>query len=136
MMKRSIFILLLLVTLSLSAQTYQQGYRQSMINPGLLSYYWPACWISTPESEGQYEVSHFRKSFMLDAEPGCFVIHVSADNRYKLFVNGQLASLGPARCDVYNWNFETVDIAPYLHRGKNVLAAVVRQHRSATAGRN
>ena len=124
-MKRSIFILLLLVTLSLSAQTYQQGYRQSMINPGLLSYYWPACWISTPESEGQYEVSHFRKSFMLDAEPGCFVIHVSADNRYKLFVNGQLASLGPARCDVYNWNFETVDIAPYLHRGKNVLAAVV-----------
>ena len=125
MMRYLILLVQLLMALSLSAQTYQQGYRQSLINPNLLSYYWPAFWISTPASDGQYEVSHFRKTFSLDQAPMRFVIHVSADNRYKLFVNGQLVSLGPARCDVYNWNFETVDIAPYLQQGKNTLAAVV-----------
>jgi hypothetical protein len=31
----------------------------------------------------------------------------------------------PARSDVYNWNYETVDIAPYLQQGSNVLASVV-----------
>lgn len=126
-MKRLLFfILLLVVALGISAQTNQQGYRQKLINPELLTYYWPACWISTPSAvAGQYEVSHFRKTFTLDRKPGRFVIHVSADNRYKLFVNGQLVSLGPARCDVYNWNFETVDIAQYLQQGKNTLAAVV-----------
>lgn len=124
-MRHLILLVQLLMALSLSAQTYQQGYRQSLINPDLLSYYWPAFWICTPASNGQYEVSHFRKTFSLDQVPRRFVIHVSADNRYKLFVNGQLVSLGPARCDVYNWNFETVDIAKYLHQGKNALAAVV-----------
>lgn len=124
-MRHLMLVVQLLMALGLSAQTYQKGHRQSLINPSLLSYYWPACWISTPASDGQYEVSHFRKSFSLNATPGRFVIHVSADNRYKLFVNGQLVSLGPARCDVYNWNFETVNIAPYLQQGKNTLAAVV-----------
>ena len=51
--------------------------------------------------------------------------HVSADNRYKLYVNGKLVSLGPARGDIYNWSFETVDLAPYLRKGKNTLASVV-----------
>jgi hypothetical protein len=32
---------------------------------------------------------------------------------------------GPARSDLQNWNYETVDIAPYLTAGKNTLAAVV-----------
>lgn len=59
-----------------------------------------------------YDVCHFRKSFSLERLPGHFLVHVSADNRYKLFVNGRLVSLGPALGDVYNWNFETVDLAP------------------------
>src|SRR5690606_610305 len=46
-------------------------------------------------------------------------------NRYKLFVNGSLASLGPARGDLFYWNFETVDIAPFLKTGRNVISAVV-----------
>lgn len=57
--------------------------------------------------------------------PSRFIVHVSADNRYKLYVNGKLVSLGPARGDIYNWSFETVDLAPYLRKGKNTLASVV-----------
>ena len=50
---------------------------------------------------------------------------MSADNRYKLFVNEKLVSLGPARGDLTHWNFETVDIAPYLQAGQNIIAARV-----------
>ena len=72
-----------------------------------------------------YGVYHFRKTFSLNDKPASFVVHVSADNRYKLFVNGVMVSLGPARADLFHWNFETVDIAKYLQAGNNVMAAVV-----------
>lgn len=52
-------------------------------------------------------------------------MHVSADNRYQLFVNGTRVAWGPARGDLYHWRYETVDLAPHLNPGKNVLAAVV-----------
>ena len=34
------------------------------------------------------------------------------------YVNGEMASVGPARGDVFNWNFETVDLARWLKPGK------------------
>jgi alpha-L-rhamnosidase len=40
-------------------------------------------------------------------------------------VNGNLVSVGPARGDTYYWNYETVDLAPYLVAGKNVVTAIV-----------
>ncbi len=96
------------------------------INPLLSSHPWPAQWITVPDSDPHgYGVYHFRKSLELTEKPASFIIHVSADNRYKLYVNETLVSLGPARGDLYHWNFETVDIAQYLKSGKNVLAAEV-----------
>ncbi|MDR2674907.1 MAG: alpha-L-rhamnosidase [Opitutaceae bacterium] len=108
------------------AQIRLAGDNAALINPDLYNNKWPARWISVPgEPANACGVYHFRKSFELRERPENFVIHVSADNRYKLYVNGRLASLGPARCDVYNWNFETLDIAPLLAAGRNTLAAVV-----------
>lgn len=49
-----------------------------------------------------------RKTFELGEVPSRFIVHVTADNRYKLYLNGRFVSLGPARGDIYNWNFETV----------------------------
>jgi len=87
---------------------------------------WNAYWISAQNDPGvEYGVYYFRKDISLTAKPGSFIIHVSADNRYKLYVNGTLVSLGPARGDTYYWNYETVDLAPYLTAGKNTIAAVV-----------
>ncbi len=87
---------------------------------------WNAFWIAVPgEQPNTHGVYLFRKNIELAAKPASFVIHVSADNRYKLFVNGKLVSLGPARGDVYHWNFETIDIASHLQSGKNSIAAKV-----------
>ncbi|WP_224995520.1 alpha-L-rhamnosidase C-terminal domain-containing protein [Cesiribacter sp. SM1] len=92
----------------------------------LLQKPWPAKWIfMAGEDPKAYGVYHFRKSVTLPAKPAAFPVHVSADNRYKLFVNGTLVCWGPARSDVYHWNFETIDLAPYLKEGNNVLAAQV-----------
>jgi alpha-L-rhamnosidase len=96
------------------------------VNPLLLQHGWPASWISCPGIGGrEYGVYHFRKTFQLDARPATFVVHVSADNRYRLWVNGHAVCSGPARGDLGHWNFETVDIASYLQAGSNTVAAMV-----------
>ena len=87
---------------------------------------WKASWIAVPGKEPTaYGVYLFRKSFELPQKPSSFIIHVSADNRYKLLVNEKLVSLGPARGDINHWNYETVDIASYLQAGRNIVAAQV-----------
>ena len=72
-----------------------------------------------------YGVYHFRRAFDLAASPRTLIVHVSADNRYELFANGERVSSGPARGDLHHWRYETVDLASHLHPGRNVLAAVV-----------
>nr|WP_067053175.1 alpha-L-rhamnosidase C-terminal domain-containing protein [Mucilaginibacter sp. L294] len=87
---------------------------------------WNAEWIAaTGDNGADYGVFYFRKNVDLVTKPSKFMVHVSADNRYKLYINGTLVSLGPARGDTYFWNYETVDIAPYLSAGKNTIAALV-----------
>ncbi|MGI4751449.1 MAG: alpha-L-rhamnosidase C-terminal domain-containing protein [Janthinobacterium lividum] len=87
---------------------------------------WDAKWIAAPNDNGlEYGVYYFRKSINLGIKPASFIIHISADNRYKLYVNGTLVSLGPARGDTYYWNYETVDLASYFKAGKNSIAALV-----------
>jgi hypothetical protein len=117
-MQRSFLLLMLLLCyVFASAQT---------INNDILTKLWKAKWIDVPNTDPHaYGVYHFRKSFSLDDKPQHFIIHVSADNRYKLFVNDSLVSFGPAKGDLYHWNFESVDIAPYLTKGKNIVAALV-----------
>ncbi len=87
---------------------------------------WDASWVCVPDAgttdAGLYL---FRKTIHLDSAPDKFEIRVSADNRYKLYVNETLVSLGPALGDIDHWNYETVDIAPYLEQGENVIAAKV-----------
>lgn len=87
---------------------------------------WKASWISCPDiNQRAYGVYHFRKIIKLASKPGNYIVHVSADNRYRLFVNGKAVCAGPARGDLYNWNFETIDLAPYLEAGDNIIAALV-----------
>ena len=92
----------------------------------LVSQAWKAWWIAHPDGpRREFGVFHFRKTFTLDSVPQRFVIHVSGDNRYELFVNGERVLAGPARGDLNYWRYETLDIAPHLIAGRNLLAAVV-----------
>ena len=100
--------------------------QAQQVDAALLQKQWKASWIEVPgQSATGYGVYLFRKTMELPSKPVSFVVHVSADNRYKLFVNEKLVSLGPARGDLNHWNFETVDIASYLRTGSNIIAAQV-----------
>ncbi len=87
---------------------------------------WTAQWITHPDIEGtEAGVYLFRKTIELAAVPDEWIVYVSADNGYKLYVNEQMVSVGPARGDLNHWNYETVDLGPYLQAGTNTLAAKV-----------
>ena len=86
----------------------------------------PANWIAPSKVSGDsFTVFHARRTFALDKAPTRFVVHVSADNRYRLYVNGVKMSSGPQRSDVNHWRYETIDLAPQLHAGRNVIAALI-----------
>src|ERR1700744_4014273 len=112
-----LFILLITCCLSLPHKAYSQPTDTLRANRA-----WNAQWIAlnNPLDRGTaYGVYYFRKNISLTGKPSKFIIHISADNHYKLYVNGELASIGPARGSLYNWKYETVDIARYLTAGKN-----------------
>ena len=53
------------------------------------------------------------------------MMHISADTRYRLLVNGVSASFGPCKSYPTRWYYDSVDIAPLLRRGVNILAVRV-----------
>lgn len=102
------------------------GQQSASVSADLLTNKWKAHWITYPKgSLKEYGVYHFRKNLTLNNRPEKFVINVSGDNRYILYVNGKEVCRGPARGDLGHWRFETIDIASKLNAGTNVLAAVV-----------
>ncbi len=109
-MRNLITSIFLIIAVSVNAQTNE----------------WDASWISVPgvgdKSSGLYL---FRKTLQMDSAPKNFEVHVSADPRYKLYVNEKLISTGPAWSDLTHWNYETIDLAPWLKKGKNVVSAEV-----------
>jgi alpha-L-rhamnosidase len=92
----------------------------------LLKHAWHAQLITHPtESTLDYGVFLFRKTFILNKLPSEFVIHVSADNRYRLYVNGKYVCYGPSIGDINHYRYETVDIAKFLVKGENCISAEV-----------
>jgi alpha-L-rhamnosidase len=87
---------------------------------------WTGAWIACPGApERDPGVFRFRKSIDLPAVPSRFVVHVSADQRFVLHVNGRRVGIGPSRGDILFWRFETFDLAPYLKPGSNLVSALV-----------
>ncbi len=91
-----------------------------------LKHAWTAQWITHPtESTLDARKFLFRRTFNLASKPEKFIVHVSADNRYRLYVNGKYLISGPSNSDINHYRYETLDIADKLNVGKNVIAAEV-----------
>ncbi|MGL4632565.1 MAG: alpha-L-rhamnosidase, partial [Leadbetterella sp.] len=87
---------------------------------------WEAHWITDSTIQlGEHSVVNFRKTFNLENLPKRFIVHLSADNHYRFYVNGTYVTRGPARGDLNHWFYESLDIAAYLKKGKNILASEV-----------
>ena len=67
----------------------------------------------------------FRGEFSLDEIPEKSVIFVSADDFYKLYINGRFVTMGPSPSYSHAYNYNEVDIGEYLNTGRNVIAVHV-----------
>ena len=101
---------------------------------------WVAKWIwCEGEPVPQNFYLYCRKSFTLEGKAGGATVDVTADSRYKLFVNGKFVGRGPARCDQRWEYYDTHDLRNLLRPGENVISAMVHQYgvssHSYTVGR-
>lgn len=76
------------------------------------------------QSTGKNEMAYFRRTFNAPAN-AALTVRVSADSRYRLYVNGISISVGPCKGHQWYTYYEQVDVTPYLQVGRNVLAAKV-----------
>ena len=82
---------------------------------------WPCAWIGCPDTPMPF-VAAYRRHFALD-HAVVLRIHVTADERYELFLDGTCMGRGSERGDPHNWFFETYDLS--LQPGPHVLVAKV-----------
>lgn len=79
-------------------------------------------WPDKCEYDNYNLYSQFKKAFELESVPEKVVFHISADQSYRLWINGRFVCSGPARGYQESWPFDSFDIAPYLKKGKNLIA--------------
>lgn len=83
---------------------------------------WPCKWVSCKDTGEAPFVATYRKRFSLDTD-ATIRAHVSADERYELFLDGERIGRGSERGDRNNWYYETYDIP--MSKGDHVLVAKV-----------
>ncbi len=64
----------------------------------------------------------FRKAFTLDVVPKRARLSITADQAYRLYINGTYVCSGPARGFQTHWPYDQLDVAPHLKAGRNVIA--------------
>jgi hypothetical protein len=89
---------------------------------------WQAKWIwsDRPRAHTTHELVYFRRQFeVANPKRSRLAVRVTADSRYRLYLNGESVSVGPCKGDGWTHYYETVDLSPSLRQGMNVLAAKV-----------
>ncbi len=89
---------------------------------------WQAQWIDagpeiTADSFGR--VFYLRKTFTTQNPAAFRRVYVSADSKYKLWVNGTPVARGPARFDPLHQLYDTLDLSTVIKPGTNLIAAEV-----------
>ncbi len=74
---------------------------------------------------GRQKMVCFRKDFQLKQIPEIAEIHLFADSRYHLIINGVFVNFGPVRSYPENPFFDTYDIKSYLNKGENLITVKV-----------
>ncbi|RLF02913.1 MAG: alpha-L-rhamnosidase [Thermoprotei archaeon] len=94
---------------------------------------WKAKWIwekNTVAPRNYYLC--FRKTFNLPKNAKQAFLHITADSRYVLYVNGIKIGQGPARSWPFKQAYDTYDVKHLLKRDKNVIAVLVQHYGIST----
>ena len=109
---------------------------------------WKAKWIMDPDFYGLAPINVFhkqmeevqlpphkeelknrhmlvRKEFYIDIDFKDAYIDITADDYYKLYINGKFVGQGPAPGYYFHYNYNRYNITSYLKKGKNLIAVHV-----------
>lgn len=89
-------------------------------------------WYTDPRHDNLNVRMQARRTFDLDAVPTKAPVRITADTRYRLYVNGEHVCRGPARGFQQSWPYDTVDISPFLRKGPNAVAVMVQSLGTST----
>lgn len=85
---------------------------------------WPCKLVSIDPLPPEPFIAAYRCRFTLE-RPASFRLHLTADERYDLYLDGQLIGRGPERGDAMNWFYQSYQLT--LDTGPHVLVAVVQR---------
>jgi len=74
-----------------------------------------------------------RRSFLLPSPPDAAALHITASDRYVLYVNGDYVGRGPARSDPRFKSYDTYQIGEKLKSGKNAVAVLAYHYGQNTS---
>jgi len=114
------------VTAGIPASWHALGGKRSDVT-------WAAQWIWTDGVASPRNVYLCaRKDFEASGIDGQTRVHISADSRYRLYLNGQWIGDGPARSFFWAQQFDTYDVSGLLKTGRNTLAVLVSHYGEGT----
>lgn len=89
-------------------------------------------WLSNQTDATRSKAAMFRKEVFFDQTPQAVDAWISADRKYRLYINGRLVSRGPVDIgtdfvggSTRHWFYDYRDLSAFFKRGTNVIAAEV-----------
>ncbi|KAF5004573.1 hypothetical protein FDECE_8936 [Fusarium decemcellulare] len=104
------------------------------INQLQSNWIWVPDWVDSSSQNTAARIVRFTRKLTLPSQPTKALLHFSADTRYKLIVNGDRVTVGPARSSHHIWYYDSLDIAPHLKAGENEICFVVIRYFAASRG--
>ncbi len=83
-----------------------------------------------PDAQLQSSFVAFRKQFALATAPRTATMHLFADVRYMVWINGQYVLRGPARFEPTGPEYDSMEVGRFLKAGENTIVALVMSNAS------
>jgi alpha-L-rhamnosidase len=89
-----------------------------------------AQWIwSAQQNVCDYNIAaQFRKDFIVSEHVDVAILHITADSRYRVSINGQWINDGPGKAYPEHWTYDSYDIRPMLKTGNNFIEVTARYY--------
>ncbi|PIP15406.1 MAG: hypothetical protein COX46_05955, partial [bacterium (Candidatus Ratteibacteria) CG23_combo_of_CG06-09_8_20_14_all_48_7] len=88
-------------------------------------------WVKGPESPRNFYV-YFRGWFESGEGVKKVLVHLTADSRYLLYLNGEFQGRGPAKCDPKYQYYDTYNVTKKVTAGRNLIAVLVHHYGEET----
>ena len=87
-----------------------------------------ASWIGKTVSQDEKEqYVRFRRKVVLPAQPASATVKISADSRYRLYINGKPIGFGPSRSYPHHQCVDVHEVTEAMQPGENLIAVLVYQ---------